>query len=151
MIGRHGRDPIASLLARLRAPWLDRKLAAGVEPWRSPVYAARARQLTGYRRRRMLARSLELLAESADEPPRPVLSRGGGAVVQPYRAGVWEARPVILTLSSRLRGDAPVDPRGIAALKDLLSDGAGPCYTPGHPDTLKLRLQVIDRSLDVQD
>ena len=99
----------------------------------------------------MLARSLELLAESADEPPRPVLSRGGGAVVAPYRAGVWEARPVILTLSSRLRGDAPVDPRGIAALKDLLSDGAGPCYTPAHPDTLKLRLQAIDRSLDVQD
>lgn len=99
----------------------------------------------------MLARSLEHLVEVADEPPRPVIPRGGGAVVQPHRAGVWEARPVILTLSSRLRGNAPLDPRGIAALKDLLSDGAGPCYTPGHPDTLKLRLQAIDYSLDVPD
>jgi hypothetical protein len=45
----------------------------------------------------------------------------------------------------------PVDPRGVAALKDLLSDGTGPCYMHGHPDTLKLRLQAIDQLLDVPD
>jgi hypothetical protein len=141
------RRRAAPLLARLRAPWLDRQLAAGTEPWRSPVHAAPARQLTSERSRRILARSLERLVEEAEEPRTPYRN----AVVQPYRPRVREARPVVLTLASRLRGNAPVDPRGIAELKDLLSDGAGPCYTHGHPDTLKLRLQAIDRRLDVQD
>jgi hypothetical protein len=148
--GRFRQPPLVSLLARLRGHWIDHELAAGAEPWRSPVYAARARQLTSDRRRRVLARSLERLIELAEEPPRVIGGRGGRAVVEPYRPGVREARPVMLTLSWRLRGNAPLDPRGVAALKDLLSDGAGPCYTPAHPDTLKRLLQVIGQSLDVQ-
>ena len=144
---RASRHRLAPLLARLRAPWLNRQLAAGVEPWRSPVHAARARQLTGDRIRRMLARGVERLVEQADEPPR--LSRS--AVIYPWRPGVREARPLMLTLASRLRGGAPVDPRGTAALKDLLTDGSGPVYTPGDPNTLKRRLEIIDQWLDVQD
>ena len=141
------RHPLAPLLARLRAPWLNRQLAAGVEPWRSPVHAARARKLTGDRTRRMLARGLERLVEQAEEPrsvPRV-------AAIQPWRPGVREARPLMLTLASRLRGSAPVAPRGIAALKDLLTDSAGPVYTLGDPTTLKRQLEVIDQWLDVQD
>jgi hypothetical protein len=144
---RRSRHPLAPLLARLRAPWLNRQLAAGVEPWRSPVHAARAKQLTGDRTRRMLARGLERLVEQAEEPPS--LSRA--AVIHPWRPGVREARPLMLTLASRLRRSAPVDPRGIAALKDLLTDGGGPVYTPGDPDTLKRQLEAIDQWLDVPD
>jgi hypothetical protein len=144
---RRSRHPLAPLLARLRGPWLNRQLAAGVEPWRSPVHAARARQLTGDRTRRMLARGLERLVEQAEEPP----SFSRTAVIQPWRPGVREARPLMLTLASRLRGSAPVDPRGIAALKDLLTDGAGPVYTPSDPNTLKRQLELIDQWLDVQD
>ena len=144
---RRRRPRAAPLLARICAARLDRQLAAGVEPWRSPVYAARALQLTSGRSRRMLARSLERLVEQAEQPRTPYRS----AVVQPSRPRVREARPVLLTLASRLRGNVPVDPRGVAALKDLLSDGTGPCYMHGHPDTLKLRLQAIDQLLDVQD
>jgi hypothetical protein len=145
--GRRSRHPLAPLLARLRGPWLNRQLAAGVEPWRSPVHAARARQLTADRTRRMLARGLERLVEQAEEPPS--LSRA--AVIHPWRPGVREARPLILTLASRLRSSAPVDPRGIAALKDLLTDGGGPVYTPGDPNTVKRHLEIIDQWLDVQD
>ncbi len=57
----------------------------------------------------------------------------------------------MLTLASRLRANAPVDPRGIAALKDLLTDGAGPVFTHGDPNTLKRRMQAIDEWLHVQD
>ncbi|HEY2651674.1 MAG TPA: hypothetical protein VGI50_07125 [Solirubrobacteraceae bacterium] len=141
------RHPLAPVLAHLRAWRLDRQLAAGVESWRSPVHAARARQLTSNRTRRMLARSLERLVEQAEKPT----SLHRAAVVQPSRAGVREARPLILTLASRLRGNAPVGARGMAALKDLLTDAAGPIYTHGHPETVKRRLQTIDQWLDVQD
>ena len=139
--------PLAPLLARLRAPWLDRQLVAGVESWRSPVHAARSRQLTSERTRRMLARSLEQLVEAAEEPTRVFR----GPVIRPSRARVREARPVMLTLAARLRGAAPVNPQAIAALKDLLADGGGPVYTNGPPEAVKLRLQAIEEALDAQD
>lgn len=139
--------PLMSLAARFRGPGLDRQLAVGVEPWRSSLHAIRARQLTSYRNRRRLARSLERLVEEADSPPR----RGITAAVPPARERVREARPQMLTISARLRGSGPVAPRGIAVLKDLLSDGGGPFYTPGSPETLKRRLRLIDGYLDTLD
>lgn len=144
---RKHRELLLSLWARLRGPGIDRQLAVGVEPWRSPLHATRARQLTGYRNRRRLARSLERLIEEADSPRR----RGLTAVVAPSPPRVREARPEMLTLSSRLRGGGPVAPRGIAVLKDLLSDGGGPFYVPGDPETLKRRLRTIDGFLDALD
>lgn len=144
---RRSKHPLAQLLARLRAPWLDRQFAAGVESWRSPVHAARARKLTSDRTRRLLARSLERLVEQAEEPPK----RYHTAVIQPSRPRVREARPLILTLASRLRSNAPVAPRGITTLNELLTDGTGPVYTPGDPETLKRRLQAIEGWLDVRE
>lgn len=141
------RGVLRSVWARFRGPALDRQLAVGVEPWRSPLHATRARQLTSDRNRRRLARSLERLVEEADSPPR----RGLTATVPPAPFRVREARPEILTLSSRLRGNGPVAPRGIAVLKDLLSDGGGPFYTQGDPETLKRRLRTIDGFLDALD
>jgi hypothetical protein len=141
-----GRHPLVPLLAHLRAPSIDGQLATGVEPRRTQTHEARARQLTRDRVRRNLARSLELLVEQVEDPPRLSL----GAVVYPSRARVREARPLILTLASRLRSNAPVNPRGVAALRELLADGVGPVYTHGDPDALKRRLQTIDRWLDAQ-
>lgn len=136
------------LLARLRAPWLDRQLASGVMPWHSKVHAARALQLTSDRSRRALARWLEYLVERADGPPVQWQS----AAVPPYRPQVSEVLPVVLAMISRLRARAPVDARGIARLQLLLSDGAGPCYTlSGRPDALAVELQTIDRWLDAAD
>jgi hypothetical protein len=137
-------DPLTPFLARLCGPHIDARLARGIEPWHSPVYAARCRQLTGERSRRALARSLERLVEEADERPRLWLS----SVVRPPCGRVHEARPLLLMIASRLRAEAPVDPRAVAAIRLLLSDGAGPVYAHGHPDTLKLRLQTIASWID---
>ena len=147
MSSRHPHPRVEWLLARLRAPWLDRQFAAGGESWRAPVHAARARQLTSDRTRRLLARSLERLIEQAEEPPK----RYHTAVIQPSRPRVREARPLMLTLASRLRSNAPVAPRGITTLNELLTDGAGPVYIPGDPETLKRRLQAIEGWLDVRE
>jgi hypothetical protein len=140
------KDPLALFLSRLRGARLDRMLAQGIEPWSTPVYAARCRQLTGERSRHTLARSLERLVEEADGPR----SRSLSSVVRPARARVHEARPLLLMLASRLRADAHVDPRAVAAIRLLLTDGGGPVYTHGHPETLKLRLQTIVAWLDAQ-
>lgn len=141
-----GTHPLAPPLARLRAYSLDTKLAHGIEPWRTPVLAARARQLTGDRSRRSLARCLERLVERVEEPPRLTLS----AVVHPSRPRVREARPLLLMLAARLRGGEPVDPRGVAALRNLLTDGNSPVYTRGDPEMLARALQRIELWLDAR-
>ena len=135
------------LVAHLRAARLDRQLAAGSVPWRSPVHAARALQLTSDGYRRGLARSLERLVEQAEQPRGPFK----GPVVQPCREQVRAALPLMLTIAARLRDPAPVDARAIARLCALLSDGAGPCYTPSDPGALTGALETISQWLDVQD
>jgi hypothetical protein len=134
-------------MAHLRAASLDRQLAQGVAPWHSSRHAARALQLTSSRARTALARSLERLVEQAEEPPTPRRS----AVIEPCRPQVREARPIMLTTALRLRAGAPVDARGMARLKLLLSDGAGPCYAPSRPDALAIELQTVSQWLDVRD
>jgi hypothetical protein len=137
----------ARLRARLGASWIDRRLAAGAVSWCSPVYAARAVQLTGNRSRFALARSLERLLERAEEPPALFKN----AAVPPCGIQVRDALPVILELASRLRSGAPVDARGVAQLSELLSDGAGPCYRRIHPEALTRALERVSRALDVDD
>jgi hypothetical protein len=149
MGSRSPRPRTVWLLAHLRALWLDRHLAAGVVPWHSKLHAARSLQLTSDRSRRALARSLEHLIEHA-EMSRSQLGRT--AVVIPCREQVREARPVILAIAARLRASAPVDARGMAWLRLVLTDGTGPCYTPsGRPDALAVELQTVDRWLDAAD
>lgn len=138
------RHRLAPLMARLRASALDRQLAQGMVPWRTPAHAARALQLTSEKSRRTLARSLEQMVEDAENPPRIALS----AVVQPPRAHVRTARPLMLTLASRLRSNAPVDARGVASLKALLTDGSGALYADGDPTMLMRALQRTEDWLD---
>jgi hypothetical protein len=131
-------------VARLRAPWFDRQLAAASVPWRSPAHAARALQLTGDRSRGALAGWLERLVEHPQRPPaRFTIS----AVVSPCREQVHAALPVILATASRPRSRAPVEARGVARLRALLSDGAGPCYSRGDP----VALETVSQWFDVQD
>ena len=115
--------------------------------WCSPMHAARARQLTNARTRRTLARSLERLAEQADTPRPPFRT----AVVQPCRPQVREARPQMLTIAQRLRSNAPVGVCGVARLQALLSNGAGPCYAPSHPDALNTELRAVADLLEAHD
>jgi hypothetical protein len=133
------------LRARLHALSLDRELASGIAPWRSPLHAARALQLTGERNRRGLARSLERLVENAQS----TRNQCRGAVVYPCREQVLEALPVLLTIAGRLRCADPIDARGIARLNILLSDGSGPCYVRIRCNALKDALQEISQWLAV--
>jgi len=135
------------LLAHMRGFWVDRQLADGVVSWQSPLHAARAVQLTTGRARRTLARSLEQLAERAEQPPTPFR----GAAIPPCREQVRAALPLILAISGRLRSAEPVDARGIARLRGLLCDGGGPCYARIHPEALTIALQDASQWLDVSD
>jgi len=133
--------------ARVGALSLDRRLAAGTAPWQSSLLAARALQLTGVRNRRNLARALERLPQRAERPASRALS----AVVPVCRGQVREALPAIRSLATQLRGDSPVDARGVARLAALLSDGAGPVYVAGRPGALRSALQDVRVGLAVND
>jgi hypothetical protein len=133
------------LAARVRAASLDREFTSGIAPWRSPLHAARAIQLTAPRSRRSVARSLERLIEHAERGPAIT------AAITPCRTQVSEARPAILRTAARLRSDAPIDARGVARIRALLSDGAGPCYVPSTPQALTAALETAERWLQAPD
>jgi hypothetical protein len=97
--------------------------------------------------RRTLARSLERLIEDTERPS----ASWNSAVVAPCRDQVRDALPLIRATAFQLRSDVPVDAQGIARLKALLCDSAGPCYTSTEPHALTLALQTVSRSLDVHD
>jgi hypothetical protein len=133
--------------ARLHAPSLDRELASGIAPWRSPLHGARALALTSDRSRRGLARSLERLIEQAHEPR----SRRLCAVIDPCREQVIEALPLLLVIAGRLRSADPIDARGIARLRNLLCDGNGPCYVKIRGNALTNALHEISQWLAVPE
>jgi hypothetical protein len=136
---------LSGLKARLRASSLDRELASGIAPWRSPLHAARALQLTGDRSRRCVARSLERLVEQSQQSA----PQYRGAVIAPCREQVMEALPMLLGITGRLRSADPIDARGIARLNRLLSDGNGPCYVWIERNALTNALQEISKWLAV--
>jgi hypothetical protein len=139
---------LTSLSARLRGPWLDRELAAGVEPWHSPVHSARSLQITSQRARNSLADSLETLFVRAQRPAR---SPGWSAAVPVDRDAVLAARQALEWLAERLRDGAPIGTRGVAELRDVISDGSGPFYGALTGDTLRGVLAQVLASLDVPD
>jgi hypothetical protein len=81
---------------------------------------------------------------------RPASDFRAAAVIRPCRAQVREALPQIFAVALRLRDRAPVDAQGVAGLRLLLADGAGPCYVDIHPDALKDALLTISQWLDTQ-
>jgi hypothetical protein len=130
-------------IARLLAPWLDRELADGTGPSLTAAHAARAKQLSGERTRRAVARSLEELVARAEHPRRTFVI----ATTLPCREQVREAAPLILSTAARLRSGEPVDPLVVARLKTLLSDRRGPCYLRSDPDALTVALKQIWESV----
>jgi hypothetical protein len=122
---------------------LDRELAAGVGVLISEAHAARAAQLTADRSRRALAHSLERLIDRAEATE----SRFRIAAA-PCRDQVRHARGMIGATAARLRSAEPLEARGVARLKTLLSDPTGPCYAPCRTDALRVELQDIAKSLD---
>ncbi len=138
--------PFAPLVARVRSFGLDRDLAQGVDPSRTPAHTARARQLTSDRTRKYLARGLERIAEEPTTGRRYTSN-----AVNPSRASVRATRPQLVELSARLRTADNVDPRAVAALRGLLTDGAGPLYNDGNVELLRQQLENIDSWLVVSE
>src|SRR5262245_8113061 len=127
--GRPGprRHPLLALSVLLRRRSLDADLAAGIDPDSSPALALRAAQLTAASERRSLARSLEGLLSSAARPHGAITS-----AIPVRRDAVLDAKPEILGLAGELAADAPVNPRGVAMVRCMLTNGDSPFYSGEH-------------------
>jgi hypothetical protein len=117
----HWRDRLA---ARLRASALDAALVAGASPESSAPLALHAEHLCAPSQRRLLARGLRRMVAVSEAP---AIGRRSVAV---NRAAVQRARHDLESLADRLASEGPVDVRGVARLRALLSDGTGPFYQP---------------------
>jgi hypothetical protein len=113
------RDRVRS---RLRAAELDRRLAAGADPDQDVVLALHARRLLDPVYRRKLAGSLRRSAAMAG------VRQSAGSPRPAIPVHVAHCAPLLEALADRLSGDGVVAPRGVAAVRLLLTEGDGPLY-----------------------
>jgi len=132
--------PVTRARAHLSHAALDRALADGTDPSASPLLAARAAQLAAPRERRRIAQGLERAAASADGPR-------GRVKVLPARRAIRANRAELMALADELRGGAPAYVRGLASVRLVLGDGAGPAYTDPDGAALGQQLQLARRRL----
>jgi hypothetical protein len=132
------------LVARWKSPKLDRALAKGVPPETSGALLLRARTLVGPRARGELSRALQrILREASSRAPRP------GARMPVRRNEVMDARDDVNLLARRLLAPAPVDVRGVAQVRLLLSDGSGPLFWRRSADDLRGRIREAIEALEL--
>lgn len=131
------------LIALWRAGQLDRRLAAGADPRAHTTLAIHEQRITGPRGRARVADGLARAARDAVSVA-PAFS----AAVRPDRQEVLAARTVLAALDRRLRGPEPVAGRGIALLRELLTDGSGPLYRPAEPGALGSQLRAAAAALE---
>ena len=81
--------------------------------------------------RARLALGLERVLEAADEPPITF-----SAAAPLNRPAIHANRPLLRALAHELRGDAAVRAAGVARVRRLLVDGAGPLYAPASVSAL---------------
>jgi len=120
------------LRVQLHKGRLDQQLAEGFGPDPIEDRALRARQLTGMRSRRGLARSLRARVRDAERPAAPRMS----AAVPLSRRAVLRWRESLLGLAERLERPDPVNPCGVARVLVLLTDGSGPLYNPAAAERM---------------
>lgn len=125
------------LTARLRAGALDAALVAGAPPETSVPLSLHAEHLCAPSHRRLLARSLRRLVAVSEAPATRRRS------VPVNRAAVLRARGELESLADRLASAGPLDVRGVAKLRALLSDGTGPLYRPATAARLDRELVAI--------
>ncbi len=128
------------LTTSVRGRSLDLALARGADPASSAALAARAAWLTTERRRRDMADSIERLLDAA-ERGLPL----GGIVLG--RKGLVANAARLRELAETLRGSRPLYASGIALLRELIRDGAGPAYLDHGGRELARRLDAIDAAL----
>ncbi len=140
--GSAGNRPWERLLARLRAPSLDRQLAAGCPAGTSPVLAIRARQITSPAGRRELARWWDHVLDQARRPPAPRTPRA------PLRRDrIAAAERDVREMLTLLAGPLPVTARGAAMASSLLTDGTGPLHNRHAPLGLAAAVREATRQM----
>jgi hypothetical protein len=103
---------------------LDRALARDLGSGEDSELALRAQQLSGEKRRRRLARGVRRAVGDADEPGRRAVS----STVPLAFGEIRRWREALLGIADRLERGGSINPRGVARVAILLSDGASPLY-----------------------
>jgi hypothetical protein len=128
--------------ARLRSGSLDEALVRGASPESSAELALHARQVASPAGRQLLAQGLRRVVALADAPDT------GRRAVPIASSAVRRARNQLEALAARLASEGPVDARGVARIRVLLSDGSGPLYRPSAPGRLRGELVAARSALD---
>jgi hypothetical protein len=126
--------------ARTQSTRLDEQLAAGMSPESNVLLALHAARLYRPMQRRRLAVSLRAVALAARRSRRmtaPINRRGVGLVQNELEA-----------VATRLDANGPIDVSGVARVRRLLADGAGPLYMRSTPERLRQELASALAALD---
>ena len=119
----------ARVIARVFAGKFDRMLAVGVPAPEGSALAVHAARLTSVDEREAIARSLRRSVDDAAQ------SRCADVVADALNVpNITAAEDRIDQVTLRLHSPRPVTPRGVARLRLLLADGAGPMYRYGRGD-----------------
>jgi hypothetical protein len=136
----------ASVALRLRVYLtrgrLDRQLADAPSCALTRALALRSRQLTERGTRLELADLFRAIVEHVESSPQLVTSDVTD------RVAVRTAREPVLGLAERLEGSVPVNPRGVAQAKALLTDGLSPLYNRSSERTVTQAIWQIQDNLD---
>ncbi len=129
-----------------RASRLDRALAAGASPDATVHLALRAQALVGPSVRRDLARGLaRLMDRSTCRVARRLSS------IPLCRDRVSDVAVDLQSLVDLLVDPGPVSARGVAQVRALLGDGAGPLYNRANTDDLRAQVRRTVEALDPLD
>jgi hypothetical protein len=129
-------SPRIRLVARLRAAHLDAALARGASPDSSAPLSLHAHALIGVKNRRKLSGEiLEILHKA--EQPRSVFD----PTVPICRGKVLAVRELFEEIVDRLEDREPVAAHGVANVRRLLREGAGPLYERPCADDLRSFLE----------
>jgi hypothetical protein len=117
------------VIAELFATRFDKQLVAGAAPEPGSALAAHVSRLVSAGERRKLAETLRRNVSEIYSRPMPMSAR-----IPVDRSGVAAAVGLIDQVTSRLLAPRPVSAHGVARLRLLLSNGAGPMYWSGGGD-----------------
>jgi hypothetical protein len=135
------RERIASHLLGDR---LDQALASGIPPEADPLLALRAAQIARPRCRNEMVSMVRRLLEAADEPDDALFPPRSMAILPRVR----QARGEFESLLEHLEAPVPLPARGLASVKLLLRDGAGPLYRCESRQNLGRMVRAITDMLD---
>ena len=125
---------------RLRSARLDDELARGLTAEDDWLRAVRASELA-------TAPCRAELAHQWDTMPARTARGGLMAPASLQRRAVQEAAGAIAELVTALRSPTPVDVRGVALARRLLTDGTGPLYQARPPEHLAAAVAAARRHL----